>query len=336
MARMLQALKNLEARSQRPDAAGGLLAHLTEQPPAAADGSLAANSERLVTAAQVVPEETPPAIRPTRREAPAVLLQTQTVVMEVPEITGGTSPEPVIVSEQVSAPALSFPPASRDSQRRGRKRDTFGAARPPTSLERCVRRTLSDPSRAQPLLQLAHRLARDLEQTGSKSVLWIGVGTSNGTHESLLSAAAILAAEQSGPTLLIDADLARRPLSEALEYGQEPGLAELLRSGELLRATCRPTAFEKVSLLPAGLVRNVDLAAAGSRLDDVLKNLAADYSLLLVDGGRSADPAAAALARLADATYFVVQLGAVEASEAQAALRDFRAAGARVLGCVAT
>jgi Mrp family chromosome partitioning ATPase len=335
MARMLQALKNLEARSRQPDAPGGLLAHLAEPPPVA-DRSLAAATE-LLAATQAPAEEAPPAVRPSRREEPPVLLQAQAVVLESPAVSSPPLPQPVTVVQEAQEDARRSAPAAHGlSQRHGRKRDSFGAARPPTSLERSIRRTLSDPNRAQPLLQLAHRLARDLEQTGSKTVLWIGVGASSGTHESLLAAAAILAPEQPGQTLLIDADLKRRPLSEALEFGQEPGLAELLSSGELLRAPCRPTAFEKVSLLPAGLVHNVDLAAAGSRLDDVLKNLAADYSLLLVDGGRSVDPAAAALARLADATYFVVQLGAVEASEAQAALRDFRAAGARVLGCIAT
>jgi Mrp family chromosome partitioning ATPase len=334
MARMLQALKNLEARSSRPAAEAPAR---PPAPPATPDQTAAESLEQasdlLESIATTPPIAAPPPAEPAIREALPVLLQAQSVVAQSPNAYDDAAAS-VFVNEQLLAPPRV--PAPPPSARRNARRDTFGSARPPTSLERSVRRTLSDPSRSQPLTQLAHRLARDLEQTGSKTVLWIGIGESKGGHETLLHAAALLAAEQPGRTLLIDADLARRPLSEGLEYGQEPGLAELLKSDDAPKSRCRPTAFEKLSLLPSGLLRHIDLSAAGPRLEDVLKQLAAEFSLVLIDGGRSADLAASALARLSDATYFVVQLGAVEACEAQAALRDFRAAGARVLGCVAT
>jgi len=57
---------------------------------------------------------------------------------------------------------------------------------------------------------------------------------------------------------------------------------------------------------------------------------------VLIDGGRTPDRGVSALAPLADATYFVVQLGAVETFAAQAALRELRSLGARVLGSIAT
>src|SRR5262249_27111498 len=120
------------------------------------------------------------------------------------------------------------------------------------------------------------------------------------------------------------------------EYGREEGLTELLQNNATPRASCRPTAVSGLSFLPAGLSRHVDLTTTGNRLDAICKQLVTDFSFVLIDGGRSAGWAAAVLARLAEATYFVVQLGAVEMGSAQAALRDFRAAGARVLGCIAT
>jgi Mrp family chromosome partitioning ATPase len=85
-----------------------------------------------------------------------------------------------------------------------------------------------------------------------------------------------------------------------------------------------------------GLARLGDPAAAANRLAAVVQTLEASYRLVLIDGGRSSELAAATLARLSDATYFVVRLGQTEAALAQAAVRDFRAAGARVLGCIAT
>ena len=59
------------------------------------------------------------------------------------------------------------------------------------------------------------------------------------------------------------------------------------------------------------------------------------FDRVLIDGGRAGEPGVVALARQADATYLVVELGAVETSAAQAALAELRAAGARVLGCIA-
>jgi Mrp family chromosome partitioning ATPase len=98
----------------------------------------------------------------------------------------------------------------------------------------------------------------------------------------------------------------------------------------------RPTAFEFLSVLPFGQARLADPAAAANRFAAILQSLEESHRLVLIDGGRSSELAAATLARLADATYFVIRLGETEAAQAQAALRDFRAAGARVLGCIAT
>jgi Mrp family chromosome partitioning ATPase len=145
-----------------------------------------------------------------------------------------------------------------------------------------------------------------------------------------------LLAERQGEVLVIDANLARRSLTDGMQAGAEQGLGELLRGNTPPRERCRPTAFSRVSFLPAGQLRHVDPSTAGQRLEEIVRQLASEFSLVLVDGGRAGDLAATTLARLCDATYFVVRLGTVEANEAQAALRDYRTVGARVLGCIAT
>jgi Mrp family chromosome partitioning ATPase len=91
-----------------------------------------------------------------------------------------------------------------------------------------------------------------------------------------------------------------------------------------------------VSVLPAGRGQPGDLLAEARRLEEILHEAADQFSLVLVDGGRSVDRSAGLLGRLADLVYFVVQLGAVETSEAVRALAEFRAASARVVGCIAT
>jgi Mrp family chromosome partitioning ATPase len=202
-------------------------------------------------------------------------------------------------------------------------------------IERLVRRTLSDPVRATPLVALVDRLRQDMQQTAAKTLTFVGVGQST-THEALLYAATLLAEQGSGKVLLVDADLSRRRLTEALEYEQERGLSEQLGDESSAGDVCRPTAVEKLSFLSAGLSKGLDISAAGSRWGRILGQLTAGFDCVLIDVGRTSDPAASTLARIADAAYLVVQLGTVETSEAQAALADFRAAGARVLGCIAT
>ena len=277
--------------------------------------------------------------RPTRRpDAPPLPAAVPAVTVPLTELPGTQAKSAdVLVPSLLNRPVTGPSPALESLAPAAANNSTAqGTSRPAGRFERLGRRTLSDPARSQPLVQLAERLRRDAEQTDSKTLMLVGVGKESTTHETLLYAATLLAETGPGRVLLIDADLARRPLSEALEYGQEPGLAELLRGDALSDDRYRPTAVAKLSFLPAGLLQDVDLATAGPRLELLWQQLSVGFSYVLLDAGRTSDPAATVLARLADATYFVVQLGTVETSEAQAALRDFHAAGARVLGCIAT
>jgi len=351
MARMLQALKNLEARSAKTPGQGWL-AHLSEKPPQPEPQSATLVMRPVVelerqSAAQVAEPAAIPT-RPLRRpevaltvpevEAPSVSQLPQEWESAAEPMAGLATPKrtesKAAVDLGISKTTNAEP--SKAGELYGRQERLPHYSRNPSSLERQVRRTLSDPVRSQPLVQLADRLRRDAEQTASKTLLFVGVGEESRAHEALLYAAALLAERPGEQVLLVDADLARRALTDGLEQGQMPGLAELLRGDGAVRERCQIAALPGLSLLPAGLLRHVDLSAAGSRLEAVLRQAAENHSLVLIDGGRSGDLAATALARLADATYFVVQLGAVETSEAQAALRDFRAASARVLGCIAT
>lgn len=300
MARMLQALKNLEARTPRP--AGGMLAHLAEP---------AAPKPRE---ARPTPEPTPPP-KPESTPKPAG----QAPPPPATTLRPAPSAEPDVVARLLDA---------RDSSPKA-------AQRAPSQLESVIRRTLSDPARLPPIRQMADRLLADARHSASRTLLLAGVGQASTTHEALLYAGALLA-EPAGSVLLVDADIQRRTLTKGLECSDAIGLGELLASRDSPRSLCQPTSVGGLSLLPAGRIQAANLSAAGSRLGELLHELAGDFKLVLVDGGRTAELSAATLARLTDATYLVVKLGAVEAAEAQVALRDLRAAGARVLGCIAT
>jgi len=339
---MLQALKNLEARSAL---AGPRPAVQASHPPAGApDASESPTSEELL----------PLRVRPLRRPESTPALQSPTVVIEKVQMQLATAfdsmfvadaappaiePRPVqpLADESVAIapPVAEVEPLAAPAAESPAVRSSRASQTAATPLERSVRRTLGDAVRVQPLLDLAERIRRDVEQAGGKTVLLVGVGPESSSHETALYTAAALG-QRMDNVLLIDADVSRQPLSVGLERAQQSGLADLLPSQESPHSSCRPTALSGLSLLPSGRARHADLSASGPRLEDVLRQLSGEFSLVILDGGRTADLAASALARLCDATYFVVQLGAVETSEAQNALRDFRAAGARVLGCIAT
>jgi Mrp family chromosome partitioning ATPase len=207
--------------------------------------------------------------------------------------------------------------------------------RPPTGAERAVRRTLGEPHRRQPLAELAARLRQDVRQTGSRTLLLAGIGPESATHDTALHVAALLA-DEGGKVLLADGELARRQLSADLDDLQERGLSDLTRENESPGDLLQPTAFSGLAFLPAGSERFADMETSANVLARSLGQLAAQFDLTLIGGGRCGEAGVAALARICDATYVVVQLGTVEAMQAQQALRDLRATGARVLGCIAT
>jgi len=326
MARMLQALKNLEAKSP----------------------SKTATKPKTIPAPVVQRIVERPVPQPTSIPvSPAVTESIDALVGHLASLEIAVQDPPGRFElGQVSATPF-LPPATPTVPPATNSPDGPAAAiiaKPPETLaqpsrmmcevERLVRRTLSDPVRARPLAELANRLRQDMQQTSAKSLAFVGVGQS-ATYEVLLYAATLLAEQASGKVLLIDADFAQRRLSDALEFGRDRGLCELLGTDISGDDLSRQTAVEKLMLLPVGL-SNINVAAVGPRWGKILEQLTASSDCALIDVGAASGSAAATLARTADATYLVVQLGTVEASEAQKALADFRSAGARVLGCIAT
>jgi Mrp family chromosome partitioning ATPase len=343
MARMLQALKNLEARSAWPAARPSVLSHLAEIPAAAPPApppppAPAPPAPPPPPAAKPAEEPAPqpaenalPVISLTQQKFAALFTAPSAIVVEPPAPSQAPAVESVFVNTMLPAQAASVdrdeapdPPATSPP-----------ATRPPTGAERAVRRTLGEPHRRQPLADLAARLRQDAHKTGSRTLLLAGIGAESSTHETALHVASLMA-EEGGRILLIDGDLARRLLSTDLDYLQEPGLSDFGRDSAALSDLLQPTAQSGLTFLPVGTQRFADLDASADLLARSAGQLAAQYDLVLVDGGRTGDSSLPTLARLCDATYVVVQLGTVEASQAQQALRGLRAEGARVLGCIAT
>lgn len=207
-------------------------------------------------------------------------------------------------------------------------------ARTATLLEHRIRETLLHPARSRPFADLVQRLRQDFRGTRERSLLFTGIGLASRGDEMLAHVAALFA-QEGERVLLVDADIERTGLTGGFEAGTLGGLHNALAAPRTWLDHVVSTSFENLALLPIGR-GNLNAATASDALSSLIPKLEAEFPLVLIDGGQSSGSLLAPLARSCDATYFVIRLGATDAKEAQAALKTFRGAGARVMGCVAT
>jgi Mrp family chromosome partitioning ATPase len=202
-----------------------------------------------------------------------------------------------------------------------------------TLFESRIRETLLHPARSRPFAELVQRLRQDFRGSRDRSLLFTGIGPASRGDEMLAHVAALLA-EEGERVLLVDADFERAGLSGSFGAGKQGGLHNALAAPRTWQDHLVATSFENLMLLPVGHSSPI-AATSGESLAGFIPKLEAEYPLVLIDGGQSSSSLLLPLARACAATYFVIRLGATDAKEAQGALKTFRAAGARVMGCVA-
>jgi Mrp family chromosome partitioning ATPase len=335
---MLQALKNLEAKEARPQttrtsAVPGAAAVVVARPAAVASPSAEAPSSAPIA---------PRIIEVVDKLDAVVGHELSGISSPISSSAFGSTANYAfadsVISNLSNADALSVPTLVTGPQNQPETRATSAVpvTKSASELERQVKRVLNDRVRSQPLLDLADRLVRDMEQSESKILAFGSLGVSNELHLPILQAAMALAETRSKRVLLIDGDLRRRGLSDGLEYGRCAGLSELIAGKAEITSVCQATATKQLSFVPAGKAEPGNESAIGDVLEKALAQLKADFDCLLIDAGNAGSDSASALAQASDAAYLVVELGAVETNTAQAALAGLRAAGARVLGCIAT
>src|SRR4029079_738988 len=163
MARMLQALKNLEARSPERPAPKQVAA-----PPKAV-------AERVVE--PIVAPSAPSPPLPAVTESIEALAG-QLASLEIPV----SDPPGRFEWGKFSASPISSPPPTPVSDTVGRQPSQESDCRAACEIERRVRRTLSERVQSKPLVELADRLRQDMQQTAARTVSLVGVGQS-ATHE---------------------------------------------------------------------------------------------------------------------------------------------------------
>lgn len=202
-----------------------------------------------------------------------------------------------------------------------------------TLFEHRIRESLQHPARSRPFAELVQRLRHDFRGNKERSLLFTGIGMASRGDEMLAHVAALFA-EQGERVLLVDADFERAGLSAGFGAGTLGGLQNAIVAPRNWQDHLLKTSFPNLAFLPTGR-GNLTVTGAAETLAGLIPKLEAEFPLVLIDGGQSSGPLLMPLARSCDATYFVIRLGATDAKEAQGALKSFRAAGARVMGCVA-
>jgi protein-tyrosine kinase len=210
---------------------------------------------------------------------------------------------------------------------------SLATPRSPTLFEHRIREALLHPARSRPFAELVQRLRHDFRGSQNRSLLFTGIGTASRGDEMLAHVAALFA-EQGEKVLLVDADFEREGLTAGFGAGTLGGLQNAVAAPRTWQDHLLTTSFPNLAFLPTGR-GTLGSAAAGVSLTSLIPKLEAEFPLVLIDGGQSSGSLLTPLARSCDATYFVIRLGTTDAKEAQRALKSFRAAGARVMGCVA-
>jgi capsular exopolysaccharide synthesis family protein len=170
---------------------------------------------------------------------------------------------------------------------------------------------------------------------GSRSL----VITSTGPHEGktlVSSSLAITLAQAGQKTLVIDADMRRPRLHEALDRPQEPGLSNVLVGDTKLSDATRATAVPNLTLLAAGHIPPNPAELLGSKkYEELLAELRKKYDWIVIDAPPVMPVTDASLvAHTAQGVLFVVGSEMTPRHTAAAAIEQLRNANARFVGVV--
>jgi len=136
--------------------------------------------------------------------------------------------------------------------------------------------------------------------------------------------------------LLVDADADRKVLTQRFAANNERGLSESLHEGTLASAAILHAAVARLRFLPFGNASLTRRTVAWQAVEGMLVDLRRTSRFVIFASDGCDTPLAEAVSRYADGSYLVVQAGCSENEHFGQTLANLTAAGARLLGCIAT
>jgi len=161
--------------------------------------------------------------------------------------------------------------------------------------------------------------------------------TGPGEGKTMVSSSLAIALAQAGQrTLIVDADMRRPRMHEALARAQEPGLSNVLVGETKLDEATRPTSVPNLQLLPAGQIPpNPSELIASKKFQHLHDEIRRRFDWIIID----APPVmpvtdAAILGNVVGSVLFVVGSEMTARQAAMAAVEQLRAANVRFVGAV--
>ncbi len=205
-----------------------------------------------------------------------------------------------------------------------------------TTYEMCLALEHDEPRLVRQFHRLVETIVSQFPPERGGTILFAGAGSSSHVADVAGYVARHLTQHCSSGVILVDADETDRVLSQRFAAATEKGLVEALQDDIPAARFVVATTIARLSFLAFGEHLTARRAIAPVAVHDVVTEWRANYRYAVVAAGATLCPLAGLLARQCDATYLVVQLGAADRQQAVITAQKLTAAGARLLGSIAT
>jgi protein-tyrosine kinase len=263
----------------------------------------------------------------------------------------GDSPPTVEPAVEQSLRLSADPDGPTDSGETDDSGETNDCVDPPTTLTlqfgtsaECIQ---ADPSHRfnrrwgksadRDYLELATTVTGQLSKNPEAAILFTSPLGGEGKTNTVMGLAEVLACQDSGEVLAVDANPGLGGLTDQLEIDPTLGLVDVLSGEASWPDVIRATEIGNLSVLPGRAVSSSDVNPAdGTQLPDLLSELRREFRLVIFDGASVCRPGVARMSRYFDAVYLVIELHRTSRNEAKQAVRIIDDFGGRLFGCVPT
>jgi protein-tyrosine kinase len=229
--------------------------------------------------------------------------------------------------------------------------ETHDCVDPPTTLTlqfatsaECIQAEPSRPSGKRwgksadrDYLELATTVTGQLSKNPEAAILFTSPLGGEGKTSTVMGLAEVLAGQDSGEVLAVDANPGLGGLTDQLEIEPKLGLVDVLSGEATWPEVIRATKTGNLSVLPGRVVSPGDVNPMDdTKLADLLSELRREFRLVIFDGASVCCPGVARMSRHFDAVYLVIELHRTSRSEARQAVRIIDDFDGRLLGCVPT
>jgi Mrp family chromosome partitioning ATPase len=188
---------------------------------------------------------------------------------------------------------------------------------------------------ADPYSVLADTILAQVSPVGSAVLMFTSAGDGEGKTVTLARLAAAMAKRLQGNILVIDANLRKPGLAARFGVHSAQGLTDVLAGKTLWSQAVQKTAMRRLSVLPSGyLIGGNGSPSDMLAMEPLLAELREHYRMVLIDTPSLLYSEVADMAAWCDATYLVARLGSTNRralAEAAAILEQFPG---RLRGCV--